>query len=200
MSFQSAPDCVEAVFNASYEGVPIANVVNFKFPSAYGQSDLDALATAMDTWVGAEYLPLVNAGVGYLDVAVRGLTSAIDMFSVNGAHAGVGGLTGGYVTGNVTACISIRTGFTGRSARGRFYAWPANLAQLASTNHWGNAYLTNLINALYQMKSDAAGIGWAMIVLSRRHLGAVRPTAVGLPVTSFLSTDSTVDTQRGRLR
>lgn len=200
MPFQSAPNCAEMVLHGTFAGIPIANVINFQFGGAYAQSDLDALATVGDTWWAAQYAAQVSTSVTYLATDVRGLTSAIDLFSTNNASTGVGGVTGTPLPGNNTACISIRTGHTGRSARGRFYAWPVSTSQRVTTNVWDSAYLAALASALNQLRIDASGVSWTMIVLSRQHLGAVRPVAVGLPATSFISTDPTIDSQRGRLR
>ncbi len=199
MPFQSVPDCAEAVINGIADGKPIANVFGFRFPGGYAQSDITALAAALDTEIGADYLPQVSVGVSYGSTLVRGLTLINDFTSVASAAAGVGGVSGGALPSNVTACITLRSALTGRSARGRFYAFPTGDSQRLTENRFTSAYLSGLVTFLTGVQTIALSIGWEFSVLSRRTGGALRASGVAFKITSIAARNDLIDSQRGRL-
>jgi len=199
MSFQSAPDCAEAVIQATFGGVNIANVLNFKNFAGYDQPDIDALAAIVDAGVGGDYLGILSSSVAYTGTLVRGLESSIDMTAVDNTSAGAGALTGPAVAANVSLVATLRTGFTGRSARGRFFMMPTAADQLASVNTFGSGFSANLVTFLTNLQAEAALSGWTMIVLSRFSGGVPRGTAIATPVTDIELRNLTVDSQRHRL-
>jgi len=197
--FQSAPFCAEAVINATISGVPLANVLNFRRLSGYDQAHIDDLATAIDIAVGADYLPILASAVSYSHVLVRGLESVIDLTSSASASAGSGAVGGATMPNNVSLVATLRTGFTGRSARGRFYAMPMSSSSLASQNTLDGAIGSGLESFLEACVVAGASTGWEMIVLSRYTLGAKRSVAIGTPVTDIEIRNLLVDSQRRRL-
>lgn len=200
MSFQSAPNMASAAIDGVIGTKTIDNVLNFKYVGiAYDQAALDLLSAAVDNWVGNNYIPLIAVGVDYVQTRVRGLTNVIDLSSVNAASAGSGTASGATLPANVTACITARTGFTGRSARGRFYAFPNTQSALLTLQTWNSTYTTALATALNQLILDAGVAGWTMVVLSRYTLGAARATAIGTPIANWVVTNTKIDSQRNRL-
>lgn len=199
MAFQSAPQVAEAVIQGSISGQPIANVVNFRLPGGYSQADIDNLASVVDLWVSSTYLPLVANSVTYVQTLVRGLENVIDLTATDGSGAGAGTLTGSGMPANATLCITLRSGFTGRSARGRFYGWPFSSSVLLTSQTVTTTYATNLANAVALLKTDAAAFNWVMSILSRRTVGTLRPTAIATPVTNVVARNNEVDSQRHRL-
>lgn len=199
MPFQPAPDCAEAVIHGSYGGKPIANVLNFKLPGGYNQANIDQLANVMDVAIGDHYRPIFNSGVTYNSVVVRGLAAIIDLTASSNFTAGAGGVVGASLPANVSLVATLRTGFTGRSARGRFYCWPLTGSQLVSTNTFAASVGVDLDSFLTTVLTDAFAIGWNLVVLSRRTLNTVRPTAIATTVTEIDIRNLTVDSQRGRL-
>lgn len=199
MTFQSVPDCAEVVIQGSIAGQGVANVVNFHQPGGYNQASIDALAAAADAWVGANYLPIFANSVTYLQCLVRGLQSVIDLTGTNGTNTGPGTLAGSGMPANATLCVTLRTGFTGRSARGRFYVWPFASSVLVTSQTVSPTYASNCAAALLQLRSDAQAIGWEMSIVSRRTLGALRPVGIATHVTSIVSRNDEVDSQRHRL-
>lgn len=201
MTFQSAPECAEAVIQGTYGGTPIANVLNFWYPGGYDQANIDDLAEAVDAAVGTNYLPVCVDDVEYVQTLVRGLENVIDLQAANGASSGPGGDNAGTpLPGNVTLCITLRTGFTGRSARGRFYAWPAGSDSLLSPDVFVTAYADALEAFLEEVKSQAIDVGWHLVILSRVSGGVPRGTATHLDVTSILARNTDSDSMRRRLK
>lgn len=199
MPFVPAPDCAEAVINGTFHTKAIAHVLNFHIPGGYTQSDLDNLSFAVDAGVAADYLNLLNTSVHYDNVHVRGLNSIIDLESFNSTSTGYGTSSGTELPANATACITLRTGHTGRSARGRFYAWPTADGNLSTGQAFVGAYTTALKTFLDNLISATHLAGWDLVVLSRQSGGVPLTTAAFLEVTTVVVRNSEIDSQRGRL-
>jgi len=199
MAFQSVPNCAEAVIRGLALTKPIANVVGFKFGSLPVEADLQQLADTVDAWVGSDYLPLVSNATTYLVTNVRGLTVENDVEAFAATATGPGTQTGSAMPANATLCLTLRSGKTGRSARGRFYAWPFSSSVLADAQNVTSGYGTALAAALNHLKTLAAIDGWQMVVISRFALGVARPVGITFPVSAIESRNTLVDSQRGRL-
>jgi hypothetical protein len=199
MTFQSVPNAVEAVLNATIASKPIANVLGFQFSGAYGQSDLDALASAIDSQIGGTLLTYMPSALTYNNVHVRGLTNIIDLESTDGSSTGAGADTAEPLPSQCTLCITLRTGQTGRSARGRFYTWPATQGQTTASNTFSSGYAAGILAFLSNTIAVAAGLGWNLSVISRVNEGVVRPVGVTYRVTAVVARNLRVDTQRRRL-
>jgi hypothetical protein len=199
MTFQSAPNCAEAVIQASFGGVNLANVINFRKLSGYNQDDIDLLATTVDEQVGAHYRTFLSADVTYNGTLVRGLQDELDFTSFDPTHAGVGGLTDDSLPANVTLCATLRTGLTGRSARGRFYMLPTVVTQMTTPNTFASAVGTALALFLNDLKDATFAVSWDMVIVSRFNAGVKRGTAIANKVTSIEVRNLLSDSQRGRL-
>lgn len=200
MPFQPAVNCAEAVINWSGPGGLYANVLNFKFATAYDQGDIDALALAVDEAVGGAMLGLVGTVVAYVNTTVRGLTTSVDLEGVSDTEAGSGGASGTSMPPNVAYCLSLRTGLTGRSARGRFYTVGVTSAHLSAADTVTEAYRDAWIAALESVGSQAGDDGWQWGVLSRQNNNVVLSTAVFREITAVIGVDLFLDSQRRRLR
>lgn len=200
MTFIPVPQCAEAVLLGDNSGKEIVNVLNFHFGAAYAASDIQALAIAVDGVVSVQYPPLISPNCQYLGVKAKGLANIND-FEYNAVGSPVSGTASGTpLPANTTICIKLATALTGRSARGRFYAWPTSTGKLAGTpDTFLNSYATDLINMINDIGTAAAAAGWAMSVVSRFTLGAARSSGVAFPITNAIARNTTVDSQRGRL-
>jgi len=161
--------------------------------------------TAMLDWyediVIPEFLPLLSSGFAFDEIYCTDLTTSSSPTYTRVLSPTVPGTAGGDILpGNNACCISFRTAGRGRSARGRNYA-PA-LVDGAVT---GNLVDLGHINALVEVFELLLGggtypSGWEWVVISRILAGLPRIAALIQPITDVLSTDITVDSQRGRLR
>lgn len=199
MPFLSVPDTVEIIINGSCGGQAIANVVGATRVGGYSQTDIDNLALAVDGWVASDYLPLVNNAVTYDNVHVRGLNSIIDIESVNGTSTGPGTASGTGMPANASFVITLRTGKTGRSARGRFYMWPYSSAHLQTTQTVTTTYANNAEAAITALAGVIATNGFNMVIISRRTNNAPRLVGVTTVVTNISARNVDVDSMRHRL-
>jgi hypothetical protein len=199
MPFQSVPNTVEIVIQGEISGQPIANVVGATRTGGYSQADIDLLATDVDAWVASDYLPLVSNSVTYNQTHVRGLNAIIDLESVDASGVGPGTASGSGMPANASFVVTLRTGRTGRSARGRFYMWPYSSAALQTSQTVTTVYANAAADALSNLLTTITGAGFQPVIISRRSLGAVRPVGITTPITQAQSRNVDVDSMRHRL-
>jgi len=200
MTFQSIPECAEVVIHGLGGSKAIANVLGFWKPGGYDLTDLQNLADAIDIAVGADYLPFVAAGSAYTVTVARGLENIVDLSASASTQAGPGTMAGTFeLPSNVTFCVTLRTGLTGRSARGRFYSWPFADSGLSAVDTVTTTYADGIKTFVNACKVAGASAGWTMSILSRRSAGALRPVGVHYDVTNIDYRNRTTDSQRGRL-
>jgi len=199
VAFQSAPDVAEAVIKCVTDGQSMANVINFAKPGGYNSADIAALAGAVDGVVGAAYLALMHNTVVYGETLVRGLEFENDITAVSSGAAGNG--TGGAVTlpSNVSFVVTLRSGFTGRSARGRLYLMPMSSSSLVTANNVTTTFALAAVNMLGDMKAAGLAVGWTMCILSRFKSKAKRAVATYFVVNTIEARNTQTDSQRGRL-
>jgi len=200
MAFVSAPDCAEAVINYSNDAGFMANVLNFHKTGGYTQTDIDALATAVDDEVATNFLPLINVSTTYVNTHVRGLESAVDLESIVDTGTDVGSASGTSMPNNATFVLSFRTGFTGRSARGRMYVPPMGDSALTTANVVNSTFRNAWLTAIGSLFSAAAIAGWDAVVISRQNAGVPLSPAVAREITQIVVTDDNIDSQRRRLK
>ncbi len=199
MPFQPAVNAVEVVNDYLVHGKATANRLIFLKAGAYTQSDVDLLAANQDNAIFVGMLPHLSHQIDYVGTRVRGLTVENDFTASFAAGAGAGALTEDTVSNQVSLCLTLRSGSTGRSARGRFYCQPPTTAQMGTSNTVTTTYLGQMQAAVQMLHDDAAGLGWTLVVCSRFHAGAARSTAVFFPVLSIVVRNNRVDTQRNRM-
>lgn len=200
MPFQSVPDCAQGTIVCSLNGVTINNTLGFAYVGGgYDQEAIDALAEGLDNWWAAEVLPLLSTTLVYEHAEARGLEFLSDLEAISSTNSGNGGDANPPMPALAAVCISFRTGFTGRSARGRNYVSGFGTDNLATNE---NRIVSSTIDALqdaYELLNASVNAGgWQHVVISRFTEGAARPTGVYLPVTAYLCTDDLWDTQRRR--
>ncbi len=203
MAFQPAPACAQAVMRYGYTGAGTfthANVLNFVKTdgTAFTALQLASLGGELADWFNNHLDGVMSSGYSLLNVELRALDSAeapYETITVNSP----GVVAGDSAPPNVAACVTMTTGLTGRSARGRMY-W-GGLSEVQIDNFsLTPAVVTGINDAcaalLTQLASDD---DYKLVVLSRFTGGAARPTANPLPVTEFALRDGVLDTQRRRI-
>lgn len=200
MPFQSAPAIAEAVIKFTGVGAEMNNVIHFTHFTGYDQTNISDLADDVDAAIADNYLPYVAIGLTYVETTVRGLENAVDLTASANASAGAGTASGALTLPfNVAFCITLRSAFTGRSARGRFYAVPTSAENLVSDNTFTSAYVSGIQAGLENILASAESDGWFPVILSRRNAGALRPVGIGYQITDVVARNNISDSQRGRL-
>lgn len=199
MPYQRVPFTVQAEVRYVAGTIPFVNTLYFQKPGGYSETDVAEIADYVDVWASSGVIQLLSNTVSYTYTTVRGLDAENDFLVVADAN---GPVTGGSISPrlpmNVAICVSLRTGLTGRSARGRNYIGGLPEAEVSLDTISSN--LQNLIVTEYNaLRTGAALIGWTQVVVSRYANGVKRATAVVFPTTAPLLADARVDTQRKRL-
>lgn len=202
MAFVPATNVLQVEMRGTYFGQEIENTLYFECSSAIAEADVEALFDFLEDDFIPAYLLDLSVSLAIDELYGTDLTSASSpTYSRTFSPALTGGESGAAgMPGNVNAAISFRTANRGRSARGRNYVPGAT-----ENNVSGNVLNLTLINdlvAAYELLLGGGDIpvAWVWSVLSRFLNGAPRSSGLAQPILDVLSTDPTVDSQRGRLR
>jgi hypothetical protein len=199
MAFQPAPHCVEIIIHGTVADQEVVNTFYGKYPGAYTQANLDALASGVDVWVGEDWLPLQGAQYSYVDTTVRGLSSSIDLISVNNDHAGAGTAGSDCVSNDVSLSVKRASAFTGRGARGRVYMPPLAAGNMSDANHVSDAFVTAVETALNAFADILTGETVVEVILHRVAAGVPLAEAVAFTVVQYIVVDKVIDSMRRRL-
>lgn len=199
MAFQSVPNTAEAVVQYTWGGQAVANVLNFVRPGGYDIASLTTLAAVVDLWVDGSLLPMMSNEITYVQTLVRGLENANDLEVTDNTSTGTGTAAQPSVPNNVAFCVTHRTGFTGRSARGRTYLPGMLDSNTIGSTAWAASLGTQVDTAFASLNSLAAAAGWQFAVVSRFTAGALRPVGVTFIITASEVRNLLIDSQRGRL-
>lgn len=198
MAFIPLPNGVRIAMEFVQNGQLVVNVYYLTYPSPIATANLTALATVFkDWWFNTERanrstaLSLVQVVATDIRVA-GGLQTAV----VN-APPVAGTIAGSAAPNNVAACLSLRTGFSGRSNRGRKYYGGIVAADVAD-NDLGTTRVTNMLTSALTLRTNITTAGGEWVVASFFTLGAPRVTGVSKAISGFIM-DFRVDTQRRRL-
>lgn len=201
MAFVPATNVLQVEIRGSLNGIPVECIQYHEHTGAIVLADADDLFD----WYEAEFLPDYLAPLG-IEYKVNELYGTDLTSNTSPTYSRVfspqleGGEASAALPGNVAACISFRTIGRGRSARGRNYV-PGILESDVS----GNGMDVGLVNALVAAFELMLGGGtypanWAWVIVSRYLLGSPRVAALVSDVIDVLSTNLTVESQRGRLK
>lgn len=200
MPFVPANGVAQVNFRATYLGIPVENVINFDTGDGpIPPGDLAAIgALAAQSWFD-NMLPELSDQYEMKEVHVRDLTSATAGIFTDTTIAGSNGAnTGVALPGNIAFCVSLRTGFAGRSSRGRVY-FPGLVEGDVTGNFLAGARALNLVIAVGQLRADMAASFWSMCIVSRVTAGVPRVSALVTNVITELAVTNRVSTQRRRL-
>jgi len=200
MAFIPLPDCWGVTLRFTATGLR-PKTMNFTvLDNAFNGSGVSAnlLAAAVESWGEATYDGTYGTGLNMSNIQVRDLSQQNGVVvDFNTDIPGTLATTG--LPGNVAFCISLRTGFAGKSYRGRMYhPW---LAEEDVTGNSLSSTRADAIVAAWETLNTSLGASdWQIAVGSKYTNGAARVTGVATPVSAFLYVDLNVDTQRRRVR
>jgi len=200
MPFVPAPDVCLAELVMQLDGQVVENTLYFEASAGLDVGLMATLGAALVTWWTDFIAPgvsddLLLTGVNLTDLSTA--TSPGVFVPVVPAVPGEG--TSPAEPNNVALCVSFRTAFRGRSARGRNYV--VGLQQSQVTNSHVNAGVGDFFITAYQQLQGAgdfvAGLEWG--VLSRFSGGDPRTSGLFRPIIAVTVVDNTLDSQRRRL-
>jgi len=198
MAFIPAIDTAKVSLNYSYSGQQCVNTLYFRKLEAWDGDTLLALANDVLSWATASLMPLLHTSVSLTSV------HAVDLTEAGGAEAdavpgtAVTGGTGGYeLPNNVAFCVSFRTGFSGRSMRGRSYIGGLAVPQFTDAQHVSATFADNVTTAFGTLIGLLAATTAKLVVVSRYVDTVLRVVALVTEITTII-TNTKVDSQRRR--
>lgn len=198
MAFIPVPNGVKIAMEFDLNNQVVVNVYYLTYPSPIVTANLTALATIFRDWWNTNARQNFSTSIGLFQV------TATDVRVANGLQTALlvspfifGTLVGASVPNNVAAVTTMRTGFSGRSFRGRKY-FASILASEVSDNFIGATRVGDILLDMASLRTAVIAGGADLVVSSFRTNNAPRVTAVTTPATTF-TMDLRVDSQRRRL-
>jgi len=201
MPFVAVPATVKVNWFYTLNGQPAMNRVHVSVGPTLPSAALCAtIANAAAGWWDGNCKTLQTA-----DLSLRE-TQAISIAEQNGPQAS---FTSGLPTpgtninpalpGNTSFAVSLRSGLTGRSARGRWF-WAGLTENQVVQNVVDGGIVTSIVAALDNLIGAMSAVGATLVIVSYTSNGIPRPGGpVKFIVTDALAVDNIVDSQRGRL-
>lgn len=195
------PRTVQVNVRATLGGVPIENVFHFrKVTGEVTDADVQDLVLTVGPAWQTTMLPYLAEAYVLTEVYAVDQSSevgAIGVYAFPPNSAGT--LTGEHMPGSVALCITHRTGFAGRSYRGRTYISGMTENQV-SGNYFLSSWVADIVAAFNSFITTVEGGGeWEFVIASRYLNGTIRLEGVATPVAVSLARNNDVDSQRGRL-
>lgn len=199
MPFQRVPNTVEIVIQGVIGGQSCVNTFYGQMDGGYAIADVEDLASVVDGWVAAEWLPVLPANFSYLRTDVRGLNASIDLSASDATSAGVGAQPASTQPNNASFAVSRRSAFTGRGARGRVYVPPLTPGAMLDDNHVSAAWAENFRAALEALDTVISGTGFVPVIVHRVAAGVPLAEAVVFTLVEWVVVDLVMDSMRRRL-
>jgi hypothetical protein len=199
MAFVPVPNTalVEAIYQLDSQ--ICENTLYFEFASgAPTGADLADLVEAVNSAIRTSILPFLTTVTQLLRVVgtLLDVADAIQFTSVTSLPA-AGGVASETMPNSSAACISFRTGLTGRSFRGRNYILGIPVGNVTQ-NTLNSDWTALMVTGWNSIGSAAFDIGWNWVAVSRVSGGLDRAEGVTTPISAVLFTDNIIDTQRRR--
>lgn len=202
MAFIPATNTVRVAVEMNQKGHVTVNVYHVLSPAPIASADLTTIAGVFASWLTNHLLPLISSTVSVTNLNLRDLTTSSSLILDSPMTTGNVGGTGGDPLPNSNALVaSWRTGFSGRSFRGRTYIPGLTVINLvgAGGNTVVTADATAFATAMSVLQTAVNTAGYDLVVASFRHAGAPRTSAV-LTQPDAVIVNTHVDNQRRRLK
>lgn len=197
MALGIVPNGIKIEMNYTQNGIPVVNRFYVTKTAPPSPADLDdAIVQTLafyNTIQQFQHPTLVLQNITATDVHVANGTQVIlPLVSDN-----TGTSAGAAAAANAALCISLRTSYTGRSFRGRFYMGGIAAANLVDAQNWSTSSCA-AIAGLFQDFIDLLNtVNMTLVVVSNYAAGVVRVVALATEIISLI-VDTKVDSQRRR--
>jgi hypothetical protein len=200
MAFVPVPNTALVRVQGHLNGQEYVNTTYREKALGWTSTDLFNLATEMMTWATTRFLTLVHSQfqldlIQCVDLSVDGGAQA-----TVAAPAGSVGTRGGLcLPNNVAYTVSFRTGRTGRSFRGRNYIGGINDDAVVGTNTVKPTYRADVVSVFNDLIGSTLITQGTWVVVSRVHDKIPLSTGVTTVITTVITVDNVLDSQRRRL-
>jgi len=186
------PDGVRVVVQANGpSGQEFLHVFHVKTPaSPPAYADLVTMSDAFHSWLINDYKNMWASDIQAVQIVLTSMASAPGpQYTLGEAVPGV--RAGDTNPSEITLAIKATTHNSGRSNRGRQYAWPAVAFDIDTNDRYTDAYKTAIVGVFNSLVARVQSSGYLLGVGSL-HDAAVKPIA------SYVAVDRTIDSQRRR--
>lgn len=200
MAFQPVPNAAEVTLVFVQNGENITNTFHCLKAGGYTFAEISQLADLVDTFAGANLRPVMTLDCLYARTEVRGLANPNDFFDIDGTDSGLGTDVAEGLPNSATLSLKKQSGFTGRSARGRWYfiGFPVTALD-ANENLWLTSRVDSAIIGVEAVRNGVLTGPWTPVIVSRFENGLPRAEGITFPWISTVAVNVNVDSQRGRL-
>lgn len=199
MAFQRVPNTIEVnviflLFNQKVE-----NVYHVECPTGVDAAALADCRDAFIAWVPNTYMGSISHDCFWTGLELKNLDIENgSILSYTSPTPVAGGANSASEPGNVSFCVSARTGQSGRSFRGRTYV--AGVPVVFRTgNQLAADWAADILAALNGLISTLNAINQVLVVVSKIADGVERLTGLSTPISNYTYTDLNIDSQRRRL-
>lgn len=191
------PNGIKIEWNYNQNGIPVVNRMFVTKTTAPSSADLDdAIVAATDFYNdirGLQDDTCVLNNITATDVSVLNGTQTILPFTTSNT----GTMSGVATAANAAMCASLRTNFTGRSFRGRFYLGGLGAGTVQDAQNFTTAAASALGGFIADFITALNAINQTLVVVSNFAAGVVRVVAVATEIISII-VDTKIDSQRRR--
>lgn len=199
MAFVPAPNIVQVEVRALFAGQKVENRFMIDTLAPVTPASVQAAAELVLGWAVSTYFPLLPNAIELVECFARDMSDAEGaQFSAVPEAPVVGGQASIPMPNEVSFCVSFKTSSSGRSARGRAYV--LGIPQPLVVGNVINATLRGqLRDAFVTLRSAINDMDWLFVIVSYTTNLEPRPGGpVYFPITSIVTTDNLVDSQRRR--
>jgi len=198
MAFVPAPNIIMCEIRGQKDGQLIENRIMVDALHDPTPADLQTMVDVLTFWINNTYKTLVPVDVTFTGLKITSLKS-INAIQLTTGLAIVGTIANPSAPNEVSYCISLRTGLSGRSARGRFYWLGLALASIGTQNRVGAPFRTLSTAAIQTLIGAITAANFRWVIVSYRTNKAPRVGGpVYFPVLTATTTSDVVDSQRRR--
>jgi hypothetical protein len=204
VTFQPCPGIAEVVCGQTLRGENVLNIVHYEIDTGvWDPTTLLALVNQIKTNWKSTASGLVGSQSNQLAVArftARSLAMEADAEVISTVTNGAGASTTGAMESSIAGVVTLGTGISGRSYRGRVYIGGLNtdLTVSGDPNHLTATEAGQLATRAAYTFSNGIGTGVQHVVLSRVFDKIVRDEGIGTTVSSYTA-NTRLDNQRRRM-
>ena len=200
MAHVPTPNTVRVCLRYTQNGQQTCNVFHVDVGVDPTESTLRDVADVFKLWWDTDMQTAVTAGttldaVEVVDVSADDQEGIVDTtgLPLNGTHIGAN------MPNNVTLCVKLATGLTGRSRRGRKYIVGIPDSVIEGPGQEVTPAYRDAIKAIFEsLLANLATAGFQWVVNSTVTGGIERLTGLNTPITD-IAVDDTLDSMRRRL-
>jgi len=201
MPFVPAPNIIQAEIRSRLDNQQIENRIFVNVFHEPTVADMTAIAVQLASTVQVLWVPLMPLTWVCTEFFLRSMhaPNAPQASFPQAAGSNTGTAVSPQMPNNVTLCVSLRSNFAGRSARGRLYWQALNEAQVTG-NLVNQGSADAIVQAVRDIDVRMTSIGFAWSIVSFFNNNAPRPGGpVYFEVNDVMIVDLVVDSQRRRL-